>query len=102
MVPVPVLAFLYVGSVSVLAWVITGTGISISSTDNRNLCILVPTTIPLLEDYNTKTTNCNLILYCDLILSNNKPPQTHHELVAPIIVVPFGVVTVTGKGTDSA
>jgi hypothetical protein len=30
------------------------------------------------------------------------PPQTHHELVAPIIVSTFGVVTVTGRDTDSA
>jgi hypothetical protein len=57
MIPLPVLAFLYFGSVSVLAPVITGTGIRKSSTDNKNLCILVPTAIPLLEDYNTKTTN---------------------------------------------
>jgi hypothetical protein len=102
MEPVPVLACLHFCLVSVWARVITGTGISISSTDNRNLRILVPTTIPVLEDYNTKTTICKLILNCNLILLNNTPPQTHHELVTPIIVLPFGVVTVTGRGTDSA
>ncbi len=26
----------------------------------------------------------------------------HHELVAPIIVSPFGLVTLTERGTDSA
>jgi hypothetical protein len=66
---------------------------------------LVPTAIPLLEDYNNKTTNCDLILNRKWILSNNYPPQTHHELFAPIIVLPFGIVTVSGKGlgrgTDS-
>jgi hypothetical protein len=60
---------------------------------------LVPTTIPLLEDYNNETTNCDLILYCKLILSNNYPPQTHHELWAPMIVLPFGIVTVSGRGS---
>jgi hypothetical protein len=58
-----------------------------------------------LEDYSAKTTNCDLILNCKLILSNNFPPQTHHELFAPIIVLPFGIVTVSergsGRGTDS-
>jgi hypothetical protein len=76
MVPVPVLAFLSFGSVSVLAWVITGTGIRKSSTDDGNLRVFVPTTIPLLEDYNTKTANCDLILNCNLILSYNNPPNT--------------------------
>ncbi len=33
----------------------------------------VPTTIPLLEDYNIKTTNCDLVLNCNLILSNVSP-----------------------------
>jgi hypothetical protein len=65
---------------------------------------LVQTTIPLLEDYNNKTTNCNLTLNCKLILTNNYPPQTHHELFTPIIVSPFGIVTVSergsGRGTD--
>jgi hypothetical protein len=75
MVPVPVLAFLCFSSVSVLARVITGTGIRKSSTNNGNLRIFVPTTIPLLEDYNTKTTTCDLILNCDLILSINNPPK---------------------------
>jgi hypothetical protein len=41
MVPVPVLAFWYFGSVSVLARDITGTGIEKSSTDKGNLCVLV-------------------------------------------------------------
>ena len=73
MLPVPALAFCYFGSVSVLALVITGTGIRKSSTNNGNLHIFVPTTIPLLEDYNTKTTSCDLILNSNLILSNNNP-----------------------------
>jgi hypothetical protein len=60
---------------------------------------LVPTTIPLLEDYNNKITNCNLILNCKLSLSNNYPTQTHHELFAPMIVLPFGIVTVSGRGS---
>jgi hypothetical protein len=99
-VPVPVLAFWYFGSVSALARVITGTGIKKSSTNKRNLHVFcfVPTTIPLLEDYNTKTTNCNLIVNCNQTIT----PQTHHELFAPIIVLPFGGVMVTGIGTDSA
>jgi hypothetical protein len=66
---------------------------------------LVPTIIPILEDYNNKTTNCNLILNLKWILSNNYPPQTHHELFAPIIVLQFGIVTFSGsgsgRGTDS-
>jgi hypothetical protein len=60
---------------------------------------LVPTTIPLLEDYNNGTTNCNKNLNCKLILSKNYPPQTHHELFALIIVSPFCIVTVSGRGS---
>jgi hypothetical protein len=41
MVPVPVLAFWYFGSVSALAQVITGTGIKKSSTNNRNSGVFV-------------------------------------------------------------
>jgi hypothetical protein len=37
MMPIPVLAFWYFDSVSVLAWDITGTGIKKSSTDKENL-----------------------------------------------------------------
>jgi hypothetical protein len=41
MVTLPVLAFWYFGSASLLAWDITGTGIKKSSTDKGNLRILV-------------------------------------------------------------
>jgi hypothetical protein len=41
MVPVPVLAFRYFDSVSVLAWDITGTGIKKISTDKGILHVLI-------------------------------------------------------------
>jgi hypothetical protein len=70
------LAFWYFGSVLVLARDITGTGIKKSCTDKGKSVRFgfVPTTIPLLEDYNTKTVNYNLILNCNLIVSNDAPP----------------------------